>query len=70
VFCRQRPVFAAGLRVELNEDEVPDFNTAGVVFIDQAAGGASVAGEVNVQLTAGAARPVSPIIQKLSLGPP
>ncbi len=63
----QRREGAVGIRVELDEDVVPDLDAAGIAFVDKAAVRAVAGGrEVHVDLGAGPHGPVSPIIQKLS----
>ena len=65
---------AVGVGVELDEDEVPDFDAAGVACVDEVAAGdlardvevARAGREVDVELRHGPQGPVSPIIQKLS----
>src|SRR5436305_1937747 len=50
-------VGAIGIGIELNEDQVPDFNAPRVAFVDEAPLGVALRGEVHVDF---AARPTWP----------
>ena len=53
----ERTEGAVFVRVELDEDEVPDLDAAGVAHVDEAAFGVSIRGQVEVDLGAGTAGP-------------
>ena len=52
----QRRECAVGIRVELDEDEIPDFDAARIALVDERTFGVAGGREVNVQFGARAAR--------------
>ena len=56
VLRRKRREGAVGVRVELNEDEVPNFDALGAALVDQRTSGVAGGSKIDVQFGAGTAR--------------